>query len=186
MRADKEAIYCELLVLRCRRGHEQAFEELVGHWEERLFYYVRRLAKTEDDAWDILQHTWMEVFKRIRSLKDPQSLPTWLYRIARNTAYTHLRVKYREQMHLDESANTSEIEAEDEAFAFEDAERVHHGLDRISLIHKEALTLFLLEDLSMDQVAEVLGIPLGTVKSRLYHAKRAFRAVLQQEGRDYE
>lgn len=186
MRADKEAIYCELLVLRCKRGHEQAFEELVGYWEKRLFYYVRRLVKTEDDTWDILQHTWMEVFKRIRSLKDPQSLPTWLYRIARNTAYTHLRVKYREQAHLDEAANTSEIEAKDEAFPFEDAERVHHGLDQISLIRKEALTLFLLEDLSMDQMAEVLGIPLGTVKSRVYHAKRALRAVLEQQGAEYE
>jgi len=186
LRADKEAIYCELLVVRCKRGHEQAFEELVAHWEERLFYYVRRLVKTEDDAWDILQNTWMEAFKRIRSLKDPQSLPTWLYRIARNTAYSHLRVTYREQMYLNESGNASEVEPNDEAFPFEDAESVHHGLDQISLIHKEALTLFLLADLSMDQMAEVLGIPLGTVKSRLYHAKRAFRAVLQQEGRDHE
>ena len=186
MRADKEAVYCELLVLRCKRGHRQALEELVRYWEKRLFYYVRRLVRTEDDAWDVLQHTWMEVFKRIRSLKDPRSLPTWLYRIARNTAYTHLRVKYREQSHLDESANTSEIEARDETFSVEDAERVHHGLDQIPLIHKEALTLFLLEDLSMDQMAEVLGIPLGTVKSRLYHAKRALRAVLEQGGAEYE
>jgi RNA polymerase sigma factor (sigma-70 family) len=182
----RDTIYCELLVLRCKQGYEQAFEDMIGHWDKRLFYYVRRLVKTEEDAWDVLQHTWMEVFKRIGSLKDPQSLPTWLYRIARNTAYSHLRVKYREQAYLDESASTSEIEANDEISPFEDAQRVHHGLDQISLIHKEALTLFLLEDLSMGQMAEVLEIPLGTVKSRLHHAKRALRTVLQQEDKNHE
>ena len=186
MSAARDTIYCELLVLRCKQGQEQAFEDMIGHWEGRLFYYVRRLVKTEEDAWDVLQHTWMEVFKRIRSLKDPQSLPTWLYRIARNTAYTHLRVKYREQAYLEESACTSEIEANDEILSFENAQRVHHGLDQISMIHKEALTLFLLEDLSMGQMADVLEIPLGTVKSRLHHAKRALRTVLQQEDKNHE
>jgi len=184
--ADRDAIYWELLVLRCKRGQEQAFEELVGHWEKRLFYYVRRLVRTEDEAWDVLQHTWMVVVRRIKSLKDPQRLPTWLYRIARNTAFSHLRAKYRERAHFDEAGSVGQIEARDEGASLEDAERVHHALDQISVAHKEALTLFLLEDLSMDQMAEVLGIPLGTVKSRLHHAKRALRAVLEKEGADHE
>ena len=180
----KDAIYCELLVLRCKRGQESAFEELVRHWENRLFYYVRRLVRTEDEAWDVLQHTWLVVVKSIKSLKDPRSLPTWLYRIARNVAFSHLRVKYREQAYLDEAGDVSEVEAKDEGHPFEDAEQVHRALDQISLAHKEALTLYLLKDLSMDQMAEVLSIPLGTVKSRLHHAKRALRAVLEQEGAD--
>ncbi len=186
MKSGKDAIYCELLVLRCKRGQKQAFEELIEHWEKRLFYYVRRLVRTEDDAWEVLQQTWLVVLKRINSLKDPQSLPAWLYRIARNTAFTHLRVKYRERVHLDESANVSEIEGKDEGFPFEDPEQVHDALNQMSLGHKEALTLYLLEDLSMVQMAEVLGIPLGTVKSRLFYAKRALRVILGQEDLDHE
>ena len=73
-----------------------------------------------------------------------------------------------------------EIAAE-ETKPFEDAERVHRALGCVSLAHREVLTLFFLEDLSQEQMAEVLGIPLGTVKSRLSYAKRTLRSVLQQE-----
>ncbi len=181
MGADREAIYAELLALRCKRGDRQAFAELVAHWEGRLYYYVRRLVGKEEDAWDVLQQTWMAVFRGIARLKDARSLPAWLYRVARNTAYSHLRASSREHAHLDDPGDVSAIEASDDNFTAEDAEQVHHAMDRISLPHKEALTLFLLEDLTMEQMADVLGIPLGTVKSRLYHAKRALRAVLEQE-----
>ena len=73
-----------------------------------------------------------------------------------------------------------EIAAE-EAEPFEDAEQVHRALGRISVAHREVLTLFFLEDLSQEQMAEVLGIPLGTVKSRLSYAKRAIRAAIESE-----
>ena len=181
MRRDRQAIYQELLVLRCRRGQKEALQELVERWEKRLFYYVRRLVATEEDAWDVLQQTWMKVLKGIRSLKDPASLATWLYRIARNTALSHWRVEYR-----DDSDGLPEVEAPEDDFRSEDAERVHHGLGQIPAAQREVLTLYFLQDLSIDQVAEVIGIPPGTVKSRLYHAKRALRAVLEQESGDHE
>jgi len=62
----KDAIYCELLVLRCKRGQESAFEELVRHWENRLFYYVRRLVRTEDEAWDVLQLSLIHISEPTR------------------------------------------------------------------------------------------------------------------------
>ena len=65
--ADKQRIYRELLFLRCKRGERQALEELVRDWEPRLFYYVRRLVRTEEDAWDVLQQTWTKVLKGIRT-----------------------------------------------------------------------------------------------------------------------
>ena len=64
---------------------------------------------------------------------------------------------------------------------FDDAERVHRGLDRISLAHREALTLFFLEDFSIDEIASILNVSPGTVKSRLHYAKRALRLVLEKE-----
>ena len=79
MPRDKQAILLELLVLRCKKGDKSAFDELVRQWEGRLGYFVRRLVATEEDAWDILQQTWIKAFKGIRSLNDPQRLPTWLY-----------------------------------------------------------------------------------------------------------
>ncbi len=185
MPALKEVIYRELLVLRCRRGQKQAFEELVRLWEKRLFYYIRRLVATEEDAWDVLQETWVKVLKGITSLKDAHKLPTWLYRVARNTALSRQREVYKQQTRMEESGQFSEVEAPEEDPP-QDAEEVHRALSRISLAHREVLTLYFLRDLSVNQMAEVLQLPLGTVKSRLHYAKRALRAALSQRESDHE
>ena len=82
--ADKQAIYYELLVLRCCRGQKEALEELVTSWERRLFYYIHRLVDDEQDAWIILQETWVKVLQNIKKLREPRKLPVWLYSIARH------------------------------------------------------------------------------------------------------
>ncbi len=182
MPRDKQAVLLELLVLRCKRGERQAFDELARQWEQRLLYYVRRLVATEEDAWDVLQQAWMRVLKGIRSLDDPQRLPAWLYQIARCTAVSHWRGHYREQARMEENSELTELAETEESVPLEDAEQVHHALSRISLAHREVLTLYFLEDLSLEEMAEVLAIPVGTVKSRLCYAKRALRAMLEREG----
>lgn len=152
-------------------------------WEPRLFYYIRRLVPQESDAWDVLQQTWLGAYENIRGLADPRMLAAWLYRIARNKAISHRRSSG--------SARTAELTeiigepaAEDEGDAleeFENAEAVHRALDELSLAHREALTLHFLQDLSLEQIADVMDVPIGTVKSRLHHAKRELRKVLERE-----
>ena len=183
---EKEAVYYELLVVRCRLGRRDALEELVRIWEKRLFYYIRRLVDDEQEAWQILQETWVEVLRGIKKLREPRKLPAWLYRIARNTAISHLRTKYRREALLEQSPSPGNIENGADNLAFEDAEQVHYGLGRISLHHREVLTLFFLQDLSIEEIAGVLEIPLGTVKSRLNYAKQALRAILEEESGNYE
>ncbi len=68
MLMNKDTILQELLILRCKRGDERAFTELIHLWEKRLFFYVRRLVATEEDAWDVLKQTWLKVFQGIKSL----------------------------------------------------------------------------------------------------------------------
>jgi RNA polymerase sigma-70 factor (ECF subfamily) len=178
--SDSERIYNELLALRCRRGDTGALEELVRHWEKRLFYYIRRLVSDEEDAWDVLQETWLKVIRGIRGLRTPDRLPVWLYTIARNTAMTRLRGRYADRDAI-EDAEIADMEADSEPFTFEDAALIHYALGRISLPHREALTLHFLEGMSVEEIADVLGVPAGTVKSRLHFAKRALRAVLEEE-----
>lgn len=181
MPSDERAILQELLVLRCQRGDRNALDELVRQWEGRLFYYIRRLVATEEDAWDVLQQTWIRVFKGIKSLNTPDRLPVWLYQLARCTTMSHWRGQYRQQAQLDTSSDLTELAAPEENQSFDDAEQVHLGLSRISPAHREILTLYFLEDLSLEQIAEVLAIPSGTVKSRLFYAKRALLAVIESE-----
>jgi len=182
---EKQAIYYELLVLRCRRGDKEALAELIRTWERRLFYYIRRLVVDEQDAWQILQETWVKVLRGIRKLREPQKLPVWLYSIARKTAMSHLRAEYSNRAMLQENKRLSDVEDDVRNLAFVDAEQVHYGLGQISLPHRDVLTLFFLQDLSVEEIAEVLVIPVGTVKSRLYYAKRALKAVLEKEEQKY-
>lgn len=91
MPPDEQILQCELLVVRWRRGDRSAFASIVQMWERPLFCYLRRLAPSEADAWDLLQETWLKVLRSIRSLRDPRSLPAFLYRVARNTAISRLR-----------------------------------------------------------------------------------------------
>jgi RNA polymerase sigma-70 factor (ECF subfamily) len=183
MLSDRQILECELLVLRCQQGDASAFELIVRMWERSLFYYLRRLASSEEDAWDLLQETWLKTFRSIGSLRDPRSLPSFLYTTARNAAVSRLRNgKLGRELTCPLNAETLEVSDNDES-AFDNADHVHHALDRLPLQHREILTLYFLEDLSHEEIARLLGIPLGTVKSRLHYAKSSIQKILQEGDR---
>lgn len=183
---DSEHILDELLALRCRRGDLGAWKDLVGRYERRLLYFIRRLVDAERDAWDVLQQTWTEALRSVASLREPRAVKTWLYRIARNQAISHRRRAGAGPEF--ESTDPAELDAvpddaPDESWAAaEAAEHVHAALARISLAHREVLTLHFLEDAPVEEIAAVLNLPAGTVKSRLFYAKRALRAALAGAG----
>ena len=175
----------ELLLHRCRRGDRDAFAELVGRWELRLFYYICRLVDDEQNAWDILQQTWIRVLRGVGRLRDPSRLAPWLYRVARNTALSHCRSLAAHQRMIDPEAEVGDVSDGQEIPSTWRAEAVHAALQKLSLPHREVLTLFFLQDLSIEQIADVVGVPAGTVKSRLHYARQAIREVLEQEGVDH-
>jgi RNA polymerase sigma-70 factor (ECF subfamily) len=177
---DRQIIELEILVLRCQRGEREAFEELVRAWERRLFFYIRRLVADEADAWQVLQEVWLQVLRGISALRDPRRLPVWLYALTRNTIMSHHRERYARKGALD-AAGPPSSSADDGHATLDDAESVHFGLSRISEVDREVLTLFFLRDLSIDEVAEVLRIPPGTVKSRIFKAKKSLREALRGE-----
>jgi len=168
-----------LLVVRYQRGDATAFEGIVQLWESSLYYYLRRLAPTEADAWELLQETWLKLYRSLTTLRDPQTLPAFLYKTAHNTAISRLRKRNL----LEPTTNEAEVPdeaANDFISAFDHADEVHHALDQLPLLQREALTLYFLEDLSLDEMAATLDVPLGTVKSRLHYAKLAIRKILVQ------
>jgi RNA polymerase sigma-70 factor (ECF subfamily) len=176
LRPDRQILASELLVTQCQRGDHKAFDGLVRMWERPLFYYLRRLAPSEADAWDLLQETWLKVFRAIGKLRDPRTFPAFLYTTARNVAVTRMRLRFDADGSPSDVADAS---AQDCAFiAFDDAEQVHHALDQLPLSQREALTLYFLEDLSIDEISRVLGVAVGTVKSRLHYGKQAIRKII--------
>ena len=181
---EKDLLRCELLVLRARRWDESAARELTEMFHRPMLYYLRRLLGSEADAWDAAQETWLAVFRALPRLRDSRALPAFVYRTARNAALAQLRKRRTAEAALLMAQVRHEAEGvrgEDdcEDFSFDDTLRVHAGLERLSLNHRDVLTLFFLDDLSLEQIATVMGVPIGTVKSRLFHAKRALRQILQ-------
>jgi RNA polymerase sigma-70 factor (ECF subfamily) len=173
---DTQLLESALLVVRWQRGDREAFAGIVNLWERSLFYYLRRLAPTEADAWELLQETWLKTLKSLHTLREPRALPSFLYSIARNTAISRLRLREVENDAYPE--NIADQRADMDGAAFDNAEQVHYALAQLSLPQREALTLYFLQDLSLDEMAEVLDVPLGTVKSRLHYAKLALRNIL--------
>jgi len=171
---EKDFIRCELLVLSWQRGNcERAAHDLVELFQRPLLYYVRRLVRSEEDAWDALQETFMAVLKALKTIRDGRALPAFVYRTARNAALSQQR-RRREEPLVEDIAETVDEAAELQLTADEAAD-VHRGLELLPLPQRESLTLFFLEDLSIAQIAELTGVPEGTVKSRLFHAKRALK-----------
>lgn len=181
MARDPEQVSCELLVVRCRLGERAAWEQLVHEWEPKLLYFVRRLVDDEADALDVLQQTWLKVVRKIGSLADAAALAPWLYRIARNTAFNYRRVQAAYRAAMAQERDELEESANDGLATFDDAEQVHYGLGQLSVVQREVLTLHFLEGWNVEQIALVLGVPGGTVKSRLFHARNALKKILSED-----
>lgn len=175
MLTERELILCEYLVLRCRRRDAQAATELAALFQHPLLYYLRRLTGSEHDAWDALQETWLTVFRSLHTLREPRALPAFIYRVARNQAILLLRKRHADQDLCLACDLPNPESSTEESFSAEDASEVYRGLDQLSLAHREVLTLYFLQDLSIDDIAAALEIPAGTVKSRLHYAKKALR-----------
>lgn len=177
MPQDKQLIESELLVVRWKRGDRAAFDGIVKLWERSLFYYLRRLVASEADAWELLQETWLKVLRSLGSLREPRAFPAFLYRTARNAAIARLRCPEFFELNA-EAGQVCDDRRPDPIADFHDTEQIHHALEQLPLLQREALTLFFLRELSLDEMSVLLGVPTGTVKSRLFYAKQAMREIL--------
>jgi RNA polymerase sigma-70 factor (ECF subfamily) len=167
----------QVLLLRCQIGDRDAFAELIKRYEKPLRYFVCRLLDDAQIAEDIFQETWLTVIRQIHTLRDADAFRAWLYRVARNKVYQQLRTKNRFSP-LDE--NTAIINGNhDDVFCAEDAAKIHKCLKKLVPEHREVLMLRFLEQMSYQQIAEVLNCNPGTVKSRIYYAKRSLREKME-------
>jgi RNA polymerase sigma-70 factor (ECF subfamily) len=170
-----------MLVLRAQEGDGEAFRALLGAYEPRLLYFLRRFAADEHLARDLLQEVWLAVFRQLPRLRQPAAFRGWLYQIAHDRAVSRVRRQRREAEVLECVHSEREVEAVDEFVQSEQAEAVHAALGKLNEDQRIVLTLRFLEDLSIAQIAEVLRLPAGTVKSRLHYAKESLRSLLYQE-----
>lgn len=175
----------EWLALRCRQGDAAAFGELVAEFERPLAYFASKLLGGDDNlALDVLQEVWLRAFRAIRKLDRADRVRPWLYRLTRGLAIDRIRkersVERLEQEYADCRPEGDEPEP---CFTAEEAVAVHAAIDRLPLAFREVIVLHFLEGLPHQGIAEIVECPVGTVKSRLHHAKQDLRRLLEANER---
>jgi len=174
-----ERITDELLVLRCQEGDAAAFDQLVARWQERLWRHAWRLTGSEDAAWDVLQETWIGVSRDIRRLNDAAAFGAWVYRITSNKCRDWVRRQSRRrraEAAYSEEARDMQLEA---AHQHEQAATLRDALAQFPKRDRAILTLHYNERFSVGQIADILQVPPGTVKSRLFYARQRLRHFLE-------
>lgn len=181
MTDDLDRIEERLTVLLAQEGDREAFGRLVDRYDKRLLYFIRRLLGEADGALDLLQSVWLIVHRRLWKLKSPEAFRVWLYQIAHDQTVTELRRKTRRPVPFEESAESTSPDAANlDETSFENAELVHVALRDLSVDHRRVLALRFLEDMSIEEIAAVVGCAAGTVKSRLHYAKAALRRRIEE------
>jgi RNA polymerase sigma-70 factor, ECF subfamily len=179
LRLPEDRLRHRLLVLTAQAGDETAFEELVTLHHAALRYYLRKmLSQKGERVEDLLQEVWLAVWRGLPRLEDPLAFTTWLYRIARNRTFSLLRARRTAERPIEEALEV-DTGPEPELSAA-NCEWIHAGLDRLSPAHREVLLLRFVENLSYEEIARVTECQVGTVRSRLHHAKRALRSELER------
>ncbi len=168
----------QVLILRCQIGDKDALAGLIERYQAPLRYFISRLSANPEMAEDIFQDTWLTVIRRIHTLKKIDAFSTWLYRIARNKVYQQFRRK-RKLSELNENIAVPN-DTENDVFSTEDAAKIHRCLKELLPEYREVLMLRFLEQMSYEQISQVINCRLGTVKSRIHYAKLALKKEMEK------
>ena len=168
-----------LLVLRCQAGDDQAFARLMDLFAGKTLGYLHGLVG--DNAEDVQQEVWLSVYRGIAGLANPGAFRTWLFRTTRHRAVDFLRRRKRERELLDDLATEATQADEDttpDTVAGMDASALDSALKAMPPPQREVMLLRYRDDMSYNEIALVVGCPIGTVRTRLHHAKRRLQELL--------
>ncbi len=181
MQKSRAQIYDELLVLKCQQGDKQAFEELVERWQKRLWHYAFQITGSDAAAWDIVQESWVGIINGIRKLEDAAVFGCWAFRILNNKCADWLRKQHLQSRLSDQLVNQAQNESDRDKNTSEKAESLFAAIEKLSPERRALLALRYREGFNMGQIAEILGIAEGTVKSRLHRTLEKLRQVMGQK-----
>lgn len=183
MRRNVTKVFDEYLVAAARTGDRRAFGELALAWQPKLLAHAYRLTGDHDMARDVTQDAWMHIVRGLPHLHDTATFPAWAYRIVtRRTADIIRRLQRQRRTNAayeaePRLAETSAAEAE----AAADAGPLHKAMADLPAAQRAPVALHYIEGFSVAEIATVLEVPAGTIKTRLMHARKKLRAALEGE-----
>jgi RNA polymerase sigma-70 factor (ECF subfamily) len=180
------------IVRRVQQGNVAEFDELIRKYRERVYAVIYNMTSNREDAADLTQDTFIKAFQSIHRFQGQASFFTWLYRIGVNSTLTHLRKNRLRSFFsfdkLDEEERTSAeviaaltdtTGADRETFVHELQQKLNEAMQKLSIKHRTVITLFEIDGLSHQEIAEVMECSVGTVRSRLHYAKQLLQAELK-------
>ena len=181
------------IVIKVRSGDANAFEALVLEHEKKVYNLALRMVGNEEDARDMAQEAFIRAFSSLDSFRGDSKFSVWLYRLTSNVCIDLLRSRGRRQTVSltvdDDESDAAELEIPDDRFsperAFERAEtreNVKRGLDTLSPEYRQILLLREISGLTYEEIGKALGLEEGTVKSRIFRARKKLCAFLLEEG----
>jgi RNA polymerase sigma-70 factor (ECF subfamily) len=172
----------EDLVVRAQHGDEQAFASLALAVGGRLHAVSHRILRDLDLAEDATQQALLSIWRDLPQLRDPARFDAWSYRLLVRACYTEGRRtrQWAPNLHL---LSTDQFAADEDLGSVVDRDQLERGFRRLSIDHRAVVVLHHYLDMPLDEVADTLGVPAGTVRSRLHHAMRGLRAALEADAR---
>jgi RNA polymerase sigma factor (sigma-70 family) len=180
------------IVRQVQSGDVAAFDRLIIKYRERVYGIVYNMTSNREDAADLTQDAFIKAFQSIHRFGGQSSFFTWLYRIAVNSTLSHLRrVRLRSFFSLERidseepiskeiiAALTDKVGAERDTYVRELQEKLNDAMQKLSIKHRTVVTLFEIDGLSHQEIAEVMDCSVGTVRSRLHYAKQLLQSELQ-------
>ncbi len=175
----------EQLMLRLKSGEKQAFTALVERYRDRMVSYAYRMVGNAELAQDVAQETFVRVYKSAGTFRDDGRFSPWLYKIASNVCLSERAKRAKEALNVDfdslEDTQESDLVVEDQVLAKLTGEQLTRGIAKLTQQHKTVLVMHVYQGLTYVEIGESLGIPTGTVKSRLFYAIRKLRDVIEEE-----
>jgi len=171
-----------VLVERIRSGDRYAFNLLVWKWEKPIYNLALRVLGSEEDAAEVCQEVFIKAYMHIHEFRGDARFSTWLYRIAINCCHNHLRRRHRQrklQVQAPDVEGATAPDAEAVIHQTQLVDRIHRALQALPEDQRLVVELRVMHELSVEEVARIMGIPEGTVKSRLYYAVKRLRELLQ-------
>ena len=184
----------QTLILQCRAGDQAAFRELVKRYQQKAYGIALSMLRNADDAMDVTQEAFIKVHRYLDNFKGSSSFYTWLYRITVNLCIDHIRknkkaqtVEYEDAMDHDEAQggellpSTMDMDPARNLDRRELRELIDRALERLSPTHRAVILMREVEGLSYREMAEVMEVSMGTIMSRLFHARRRMQTALQED-----
>jgi RNA polymerase sigma-70 factor (ECF subfamily) len=174
----------QLPVPQAKAGEPEAWDTLFRRYQLPLYVYVFELVHDEQTSLDLVQETFIAAVRHVGGLRDDAKFGSWLFGIAHQKCIQRWRKQSREEVLLDEipdAPDESENNPDDLLIRQEQEAEFMNLLNQLPLPQRSVLLLHFVEDFSLEEIAGITGTQLGTVKSRLYYAKKALRKLLEEK-----